>query len=436
MILVDMRLYFAIALIVLSLLSATLLPQTMFFMACLLSLASLRLERSLIAVFFALAALHCIGGYFIAFRGESSLYWLFNQHEFWFSQATLAIALGLFSMSTVYRLSDLQKTTWIGKLSIDEDRLRVVTRIVVVAAGGLVFYMYSQFSVIDLALQNFSDIGRLRYLGSESAMDVYTVGRVSDALLCALPLLWLLKTRKLDYVIYGFGLLAMIPPLRRAQLFAVLLLPFLVRAKEINYRKLAITFVVLLSIYVVSQFYFLTLGEGDSFNAVASALPEARDLGWAMKLMDGHYLHGVTFIQPFDPFPAIIDTWKASHSMGYITATLLGVDPDERAFGGLRVTMAGEAFMNFWFFGPVLLGSLLGWGAAWAARSMNRSVDLPSRYLAVTAFVWICFWLYMGGTQALATLKFNAVILLLMYSLAFRRSVPAVLYAARPAAQV
>ena len=73
----------------------------------------------------------------------------------------------------------------------------------------------------------------------------------------------------------------------------------------------------------MSQIYFLDFDEGDVSSALASALPEIRDLGWVMKLMDGNYLYGATFIQPFDPFPAIIDTWKESHSMGYITATLL-----------------------------------------------------------------------------------------------------------------
>ena len=55
-----MRLYLAIALITLSILLAIIFPPCMFFMACALSVASLRLERSLIAAFFALAAAHTV----------------------------------------------------------------------------------------------------------------------------------------------------------------------------------------------------------------------------------------------------------------------------------------------------------------------------------------------------------------------------------------
>jgi hypothetical protein len=419
-----MRLYLAIALITLSILLAVIFPPSMFFMACVLSIASLRLERSLIAAFFALAAMHCIGGYFIAFGGEANIYWLFNQHAVWFAQACLAVALGLFSMSTAYRLSDTARVTWINNLSIDENRLRNAVRAVVLIAAGLMLYMYSGFSVVDLALQNLGEVGKLRYLGSEGAADVYFVVRASDALVCTLPLLWLLKSRKLDYFIYGFGLLALVPPLRRAAIFSVLLIPFLVQTKQINYRKAAIAFLILLCIYVVSQVYFLNFDEGDASIALASALPEVRDLGWVMKLMDGNYLYGATFIQPFDPLPAIIDSWKESHSMGYITATLLGVDPAERTFGGLRVTLAGEAFMNFWLFGPVIFGLLLGWCAAWATRCMMHATTLPIRYLAVTAFLWTCLWLYMGGTQAVATLKFELVVLALVYFAGRRKRVP------------
>ena len=429
-----MRIYSAIALIAISILLAVILPQSMFPLACILAIASLHWERSLMAAFFALAAAHVIGGYFIAYLGQDSIYWLFNQHQFWFAQASLTIALGLFSMSTAYRMSHKTTETWINRLAIDEDRLRLAVRVIVLIAAGAMFYIYSGLSIVDLALENLSQLGKLRYLGGESASDVYWIARASDALVCTLPLLWLLKKGKLDYLIYAFGFLALIPPLRRAAIFSVLLLPFLVQTRQVNYRKVAVTFLILLCLYVVSQVYFLQLDQDETLTAVASALPEARDLGWVMQLLGSHYLYGATFIQPFDPVPAFIDTWKETHSMGYITATLLGLDPDERTFGGLRVTLAGEAFMNFWLFGPVIFGLLLGYGAAWARRSMDHARTLPIRYLAVTAFIWICLWLYMGGTQAVATLKFELVVLVVVYFAARKRTAPATDVALQPAA--
>ncbi len=185
----------------------------------------------MIAAFFLLAALHCLSGYFISARGADALYWLATGKEIWFSQAVFAIALGLFSMATAYGFANRSKPTWINGLSIDEDRLRNVTRAAVIIAACLMFYMYAGFSVIDLAMQNISEVGKLRYLGSETATDAYLVIRVSDALVCTLPLLWIMRQKKLDYFIYGLGMIALLLPLRRAQVFSVLFVPLLVQSK-------------------------------------------------------------------------------------------------------------------------------------------------------------------------------------------------------------
>ncbi len=430
-----MRLSAALALIAVSILLVAVFPSSGFWLACILCLASLRWERTLIAAFFLLAALHCLSGYFISARGADALYWLATGKETWFSQAVFAIALGLFSMATAYGFANRSKPTWINSLSIDEDRLRNVTRAAVIIAACLMFYMYAGFSVIDLAMQNISEVGKLRYLGSETATDAYLVIRVSDALVCTLPLLWIMRQKKMDYFIYGLGMIALLLPLRRAQVFSVLFVPLLVQSKTINYRKIGIVLLVLVIIFAVSQIALLSFTDNDAASSLATALSEVRDLGWVMQLMHGNYLRGVTFIQPFDPFPGLIDTWKDTHSIAYYTADLLNVDPESRSFGGLRLTLAGEAFMNFWFFGPVMFGFLLGSGAAWAERSMKNSATLPIRYLSVTAFVWVCLWLYMAGTQAVATLKFEVVILSAVYFLARKRTAQASVPALQPALQ-
>src|SRR5580704_10018712 len=161
-----MRLSAAFALMAISILLVAAFPSSGFWLACILCVASLRWERSLVAAFFAIAALHCLFGYFAAFRGEGGIYWLATGHDAWFSQAAFSIALGLFSVATAYRFARGLDLTWVNKLSIDEDRLRNMSRAMVVIAAGLMFYMYAGFSVIDLAMQNIGDIGKLRYLGS------------------------------------------------------------------------------------------------------------------------------------------------------------------------------------------------------------------------------------------------------------------------------
>lgn len=430
---ITMRLSAAFALIAVSILLVAVFPSAAFWLACVLCLAALRWERTLVATFLFLAALHCVLGYFVAFKGEEGIYWLATGHELWFSQAAFAIALGLFSVATAYQFADRWKPTWINGLSIDETYLRNITRAAVLIAACLMFYMYAGFSVIDLAMQNMADIGQLRYLGSETATDAYLVIRVADVLTCTLPLLWILRQKRLDYFIYAVGLVALLLPLRRASILTVLFVPLLMRSKAINYRKAAIAVLAFLILLAVSQIALLSFTENDAASSLASSLSEVRDLGWVMELMHGNYLNGTTLIQPFDPFPGLIDTWKNTHSVAYFTADLLNVDPESRSFGGLRLTLAGEAFMNFWFFGPVICGFLLGLGVAWAERSVKNSTTLPIRYLSVTALLWTCLWLYMGGTQAVATLKFEFVILFLVYFLSRVRSVRTSVTSLQPA---
>lgn len=428
-----MRISAGIATIAISILLVVLVPTSALLVAFALCLASLRWERSLIAAFFLFAAFHCMLGYFAAFAGEEGIYWLATGKTLWFAKADFAIALGLFSMATAYRFADHAKPTWVNGLVIDQDRLRIVSRAAVLIAAATMFYLYAGFSVIDLAMQNFAEVGKLRYLGSETATDAYLVIRVSDALVCTLPLLWILRRNRLDKLVCFVGFIALLLPLRRAAIFSVLLIPVLMQARTINYRKLTIIVLVFVLIFAASQIALLSFTDNDATSSFASALSEVRDLGWVMQLIQSNYLYGTSLIQPLDPFPGLIDKWKNSHSIAYITAELLNVDPESRSFGGLRITFAGEAYMNFWYFGPVMCGLLLGLGAGWADRAMQHAATLPIRYLGLTAFVWICLWLYLAGTQAVATLKFEVVILCAVYFLSRKRAVRVPVRSLQPA---
>jgi hypothetical protein len=396
----------------------------MLFLACLLAIASLRKERTLVSAFFFLAAMHCVLGYFLAFRSEEHIFFNFSHHEFWFAQAAFAVSLGLFGVSIGYQLSDHTNRTWINYLSIDQDKLRIVTRVAVVLGTVAIFFIYSRFSLVQVLLENFVSVGRLRYLGGEGVGDIWIAAKALDILTYSLPLLWVIRKHKIDYLTYAVGFTALLLTFRRASLLSVLLVPLIVRSEKINFRKLAVVFLVLISVYSASQIVFLNADKDSAVAAMASAFPETRDLGWVMALMDGKYLYGSTFVQPFDPLPTFLSDWKQTHTMEYVTANLLGFDPLKKEFGGLRLTMAGEAYMNFWLLGPPLLAILLGFGIAWSERSLKFSDTIPVRYLSATLFLWFSFWLYMGGTQALGTIKFGAIVLFAIYFLS-RKQTPA-----------
>lgn len=406
-----------------SLLMALIFPKSMLLLACLLAFASLRKEQTLVSAFFLFAALHCTLGYFLAFYSQEHIFFNFNHHEFWFAQATFALSLGLLGVSIGYELNDHSKDTWIHHLSIDEDKLRIVTRVAVVLGAAVMLYMYSRFSFVQILLEDFTSAGRLRYSGGENASDTWIVAKTLDVLMYSLPLLWLVRKRKLDYVICAAGLVAFLLPLRRASLLSLLLVPIVARPRNFNFRRLAIISLVLVSLYSVSQIVLLNADKDSGVAAVTSAFPEVRDLGWVMALLDGKYLYGSTLIQPFDLFPAFVSDWKQTHTMQYVTGSLLGFDPSKNDFAGLRLTMAGEAYMNFWLLGPPLLGTLLGFGIAWSERSLKFSETIPVRYLSATIFLWFSFWLYMGGTQALGTIKFGSIVLIVIYFFS-RKQIP------------
>lgn len=414
----------SVSLLFASLLIGILFPKSMLILACLMALASLRKERTLVSAFFFLAAMHCILSYFLAFRSEEHIFFNFGHHEFWFAQAAFAVSLGLFGVSIGYQLSDHTSRTWVNNLLIDEDKLRIATRVAVVFSAAVILYMYSRFSLVQVLLEDFISAGKLRYLGGESASDVWIAAKALDILTYSLPILWVIRKRNLDYVVYVVGFAAFLLPLRRATILSVLIVPLIARSGKINFRKLAVVFLILISVYSASQIVFLSADKDSGIAAVASAFPETRDLGLVMVLMDGKYLYGSTFVQPLDPLPTFVSDWKQTHTMEYVTASLLGLDPLKREFGGLRLTMAGEAYMNFWLLGPPLLGLLLGFGIAWSERSLKFSDTIPVRYLSATLFLWFSFWLYMGGTQALGTIKFGAIVLFVMYCFS-RKQVPA-----------
>jgi oligosaccharide repeat unit polymerase len=417
----TVRLAWAFTFMVGCILMVTIYPNATYPLACLLALASLVRGTSLVGGFVFLAAIHCTVGYPGAFVAGELIFTYFNHADIWYAKASFAIALGLFAMSTGYKVSDHSGYTWVDRIAIDEVRLRKLTKLGVLAGTALMISVYAKLSVLEIMLGNISEMSRFRYLGGQERSDVYIMARALDVLTYTLPLLWVLRTRRSDLWVYIVGMAAFLLPLRRASFFAVLLIPFLVKTKGFKYRNIFLALLLLMTLYYMSQLVFLDTSKHGVLTILGSALPEVRDLAWSSRLMNGKYLNGATFFQQLNPLPAFMSESKRTSTMEYITADLLGYDPDDRKFAGLRTTLAGEAFLNFWFFGPPVFGFLLGKAAAWAERSWRFAPTLPSRYLAATLLTWVCFWIYMGGTQAWASVKMGAVVTGLIFYLARRR---------------
>jgi hypothetical protein len=127
-------------------------------------------------------------------------------------------------------------------------------------------------------------------------------------------------------------------------------------------------------------------------------------------------LHGVTFAQALLPVPSIVSDWSSTHSLRAITTKLIGMD-ESRETGGLRLTILGEGYINLGYFGAIAAGFAWGLAVGWCERFLEYARALDSEfwnYAAVLCFVWVCFLVYLAGTQAAASIKTGAFLLLLV----------------------
>jgi hypothetical protein len=318
-----------------------------------------------------------------------------------------------------------------------DARLIWVARGVLLAGAVMMLVLYLSIGLIPLLAGN---AGQARYLTSQAGDDYivseWLIARALDLLMFSLPLVlvsasW--RKRRWDWLLALFGFFAVLLPLRRANvlsvLFVVLIMGALRSDKALLKRGLAAA--LLVAAYAVSQMMFSNLigGLGDvevdtGLSIVGSALPEVRDLGWTIELLNGEHLQGATFAQALVPLPSFVSDFSQTSSLRNITSRLIGLDVERRT-GGLRLTLAGEAYLNFDFFGTIVIGFLFGIACALTRVLMSALQDkqaIWAYYVASVIFVWLCFWVYLGGTQAAATVKIGSLLLALSLFAAYRRN--------------
>ncbi len=390
----------------------------------------LDIAGSLLAGFFAVAAFHVLIGFLIA--GQTSrLIWIGTRAEQVYAQAFLLIAAGLFTSIIGYVVATSaahrRLQAWCRRIDLREERVIAIARVLIIPGVILVAYVYARIGLIPLLADS---PGRARYfnyqLSSDYLMDEWLVSRALDLLTFSLPLvigsaLW--RQKWIDIGLAILGTAALLVPLRRANLICVVVVVLLMQALKVGRLQLKYVAVILalVAAYAVSQFLFVKiigLADLDADAAIAvtgSALPEVRDLAWTLDLMDGQSLNGTTFLQALVPIPSLISDFSQTHSLRAVTSRLIGLDAD-RQTGGLRLTLAGEAYLNFGYSGPVIIGLLFGIACGKVENLMRVLAErrvMWARWLGALVFVWLCFWVYLGGTQAAATIKIGGLLLLL-----------------------
>lgn len=394
--------------------------------------------KTVIALFIAVASCHAMMGY--AMAGPTSIaIWIGTGADRVYATAFLVVSSGLLATAVGYALAiPLPKTSMcaaIRRFHADDSRLIQAARLIAVAGTVLMFAVYAAVGIVPFLVESFA---RARYLsgaGDEYVLFEWLAARALDLLTFGVPLvllsaLW--RRRKLDWAISALAIVALLLPLRRANLLTAVFLVLIVgalHAGKLSYRRIAVVG-ALVTAYGLSQLLFVSFNSLDQLDVdravviAAGALPEIRDLGWTIELLGNERLFGQTFVQALVPIPSFLSDFSQTSSLRAITSRMIGLDM-QRQTGGLRLTLAGEAYLNFDLFGPVLVGALFGLLCATvevAFLELRSRRALWAYFSAALFFVWTCFWLYLGGTQSAATIKIGSILLVASLWWARRRT--------------
>lgn len=132
---------------------------------------------------------------------------------------------------------------------------------------------------------------------------------------------------------------------------------------------------------IISFFLFY----GNSFS-------DLRDGAFFFSCYDGDFLYGKTYLAALMSFvPRFLSDFREMWSLGVVTATAAGFNPIEHP--GLRISTFGEMFLNFGYFGVMLLGIMYGWFLrkydCLLKYAMDRGMLLTSTYSKIFIFTAI-----------------------------------------------
>ncbi len=381
-------------------------------------------KLTIVGIFGVLAAVHCCFGYLLA-KPTTEILPQLGDIISYYPISFLVIAAGVLAAALGYRfaltLPASRINRWCSRFSVDERKLLNWARLLLVAGAALMVFMFVKIGYLPILS---AAPGQARYitpaLSDAFLRDEWFVSRASDMLFVALILTlssawW--RHNKLDIVMSLIGCVAILMPLRRAPLITIVTVVVIMQVLRTGKIKKSYILVLcsLAILYGLTQLIFFNVFKEDveSSDIVASAgsaFPEVRDLGWILSLNKEPW-YGVTFAQATLPVPSFLSDFSVRYSVREITSHLIGFE--QRESGGLRLTLAGESYLNFGYAGIAVVCFLFGALAGYldiAIQYMSRRKDLAGLFIVALAFAWLCFWIYLAGTQAAATVKIGIVI--------------------------
>jgi hypothetical protein len=385
--------------------------------------------KTLCVLFFSLATAHIFIGFLEA--GLTTTHTSIRSNEdVYYANALLINGAGLMAaaLGFAWKLSP-QRTAFGGAFRdpVDARAFEKLLGIFLIGGSVIMFVVYWRLGFMEyLAVP--AKWPFLRYITSDlaggSATDEWLANRAMDLLTVALPFLVYRAAKRpriLHIALIVVGFLALLLPLRRANLLGVIFASLILIGigRHDVYRLTRRWILTGVSLYVFSQCLFLAEVLASDFTpetvlAISStALPEVRDLAWTLNRLGGEKLEGTTFVQALLPLPSIASDWSAKHSLRAISTKLIGVDQTGQS-GGLRLTLMGEGYINFGYLGTILASFVWGCGVAWCEERLHIIGGTQSEfanYVSVMCFVWFCFLIYLAGTQAAAFVKMGTLLI-------------------------
>ena len=368
-----------------------------------------RAATGLLKLVFVLLALHVVVGFLLA---PTALPWMVSGtlDDRAFSLSLVVVAAGLMVASCAFRLAAPSRG-WLPQ--VDNQKLIRLAEVMTVMALACLLYGYHRNELLPWQADFFRmDVLRYRISG----VDEWLINRSMDVLMLTVPLLLLFDGAAKVFSLVGALGLAI--TFKRAPILDVVLVAALASViRSGKLRKLLVTVGVLFCLYAASQIFYHGFLRGeiapeDVYDSMASGFPEVRDLGWILWL-NGRNLHwGTTLVQAVLPVPSFASPWIQENSLRALTTRMIGFDWED--MGGLRLTLAGEGYLNFGMVGTLLLCALWGCGmrkVGGVIQAAEKSSNVVHAYFAALLLCWLAFWLYLGGSQASGVVRSSALLL-------------------------
>lgn len=334
------------------------------------------------------------------------------------TKAMFMVAIGICSALLAYIFTPLEVGTglgsllWRGSHNIPLSTLKVRSRLLIILS--IILLVAGLMGLGGIPLFN-PELGKDRYLNTfrpSYNWVGFTANRGRDFIQLPAALLLVAFFRKkakfLDLtlgVIAVFGCLMIVERTPLVDIFLMLVATLLLRNKTTIF---AVAGVLLCFGYLSTQLILDSSHGGDidsSFRVLATALPEIRDFGLTL-ISDPPRYHGLTILVGILPVPGFVSEFTTDYLIRTVTLKAAGI-PLDAGHGGLRITMFGEAYINFGAAGVIVMGALFG--VVCAAFESICSVAMCKddiRFHFVVSTLWMfLFEIYLSGTGVAGMVK-------------------------------